>query len=330
MNWLLVGLLAVLLALIYLAVAPPRIRSLASRPQPAAGYAQALARLDVIRAREAAGHNPLCHTQLLTHGHQTGRVIAFIHGYTNCPMQFGRLAEQFHARGYNTLTVLMPHHGLADRLTDAHRRLTAEELAAYADEVVDIARGLGEHVTLLGLSGGGMVAAWAAQTRPDLDLAVVIAPNFGFKAVPRRLTRLAANLVLLAPDMMLWWNPFEREKGRLPHVYPRFTLHGLTQQWRLGFAARQQAERQAPAARSILVITNAHDLAVDNAAIARMVARWRAWGAGPVRTYEFPKELHLLHDLVDPGHAGQRVAVVYPRLLEMVAEPQLFAPASAA
>jgi hypothetical protein len=164
-----------------------------------------------------------------------------------------------------------------------------------------------------------MVAAWTAQVRSDVDLAVIIAPNFGFKAVPRRLTRLAANLALLAPDVVLWWNPFEREKGRLPHVYPRFTLHGLTQQWRLGFAARKRAEHQPPGARSILVITNAHDLAVDNAAIARMVARWRAWGAGPVRTYEFPVELRLLHDLIDPGHAGQRVDVVYPKLIELIA-----------
>ena len=255
---------------------------------------------------------------MLTHGDTTEHIIAFVHGYTNCPLQFARLAEQFHQRGYNTLTMLMPHHGLADRLTDAHRRLTAEELVAYTDEIVDIARGLGQHVTLLGLSGGGMVAAWAAQTRSDLDLAVIIAPNFGFKAVPRRLSRLAANLLRLAPDVVLWWNPFEREKGRLPHVYPRFTLHGLIQQWRLGFAARHQAEHQPPAAPSILVITNAHDLAVDNAAIARMVARWRAWGTSPVRTYEFPNELHLLHDIVDPGHAGQRVDVVYPKLLELV------------
>jgi alpha-beta hydrolase superfamily lysophospholipase len=317
MPWLIL-LLALLLTLAYLAAAPPRVRGLVSRPQPAASYAQALERVAALHEQEATGHNPLCHTQLLTHGQKTSRVIAFIHGYTNCPMQFARLAEAFYQRGYNTLTVLLPHHGLADRLTDEHRRLSAEELVAYADQVVDIARGLGEHVTLLGLSGGAVVAAWAAQTRADLDLGVVMAPNFGFKSVPRAATRLAANLVLLAPDVALWWNPLERENGRLAHVYPRFTLHGLTQQWRLGFAARRLAEHQPPAARAILVITNAHDVAVDNAAIARVVVRWRAWGADKVRTYEFPAELKLLHDMIDPGHAGQRVDAVYPKLMELI------------
>src|SRR5215510_7192778 len=149
MNWPLILLLALLLVLVFLAALPPRIGGLVSRPRPAATYAEALERLAARHGQEATGHNPLCQTQLLTHGRQTERAIAFIHGYTNCPLQFARLAEQFHQLGYNTLTVLMPHHGLADRLTDEHRRLTAEELAAYADEVVDIARGLGEHVTLL-------------------------------------------------------------------------------------------------------------------------------------------------------------------------------------
>jgi pimeloyl-ACP methyl ester carboxylesterase len=318
MSWLPLLAIALVLILAYLAAVPPRFSSLVSRPRPAADYAEARQRVEEIQGQEGAGYNPLCHTELLTHGQKTARAIAFIHGYTNCPRQFASLAQQFYGHGYNTLTVLMPHHGLSDRLTDAHRRLTAEELVVYVDNIVDIARGLGEHVTLLGLSGGGVVAAWAAQTRQDLDLAVIIAPNFGFKAVPRLLTRLAANLVMLAPDVALWWNPLERAAGRLPHVYPRFTLHGLVQQWRLGFAARSLALRQAPGARSILVISNAHDEAVDNAATARALARWRAWGTSEVRTYEFPAELKLLHDVVDPGHRGQRVDVVYPKLIELI------------
>src|SRR5579859_6039497 len=134
MPWFLLLLFALLLILAYLAFAPPRVSGLLSRPQPAASYDQALERVVALHAQEATGHNPLCHTQLLTHGQKTERVIAFIHGYTNCPMQFAPLAEAFYQRGYNTLTVLMPHHGLTDRLTDEHRRLTAEELVAYRSE----------------------------------------------------------------------------------------------------------------------------------------------------------------------------------------------------
>lgn len=312
-------LIALLLAaLAYLALAPPWLASLVSHPRPVAGYAQALERVAELNAQEATGINPLCHTQLLAHGQKSACAIAFIHGYTNCPHQFAPLAEQFYARGYDALIVRLPHHGLADRLTDEHRRLTAEELVAYVDQVVDIAAGLGERVTLVGLSGGGVAAAWAAQVRGDLDRAVIIAPNFGFKAVPRPLTTLAANLVLLLPDRVIWWDPLHKDEGRQPHVYPRFTLHGLAQQARLGFATHALARRAPPATRSILVITNAHDPSVDNVATARVVAQWRAQGASDVRTYEFSAELKLGHDLIDPGQPYQRVDVVYPKLMELI------------
>src|SRR5260221_8851883 len=77
MFWPLLVILLVVLMLAYLAVAPPRVSGLVSRPQPVASYARALERLAALHAQEAAGHNPLCHTQLLTHGQKTGRVIAF-------------------------------------------------------------------------------------------------------------------------------------------------------------------------------------------------------------------------------------------------------------
>jgi carboxylesterase len=57
---------------------------------------------------------------------------------------------------------------------------------AYTDEVVDIGRGLGEHLTLAGLSGGGVVTAWAAQTRADLDQAVVMSAALGFQGIRGR------------------------------------------------------------------------------------------------------------------------------------------------
>ena len=73
-----------------------------------------------LQAQEAAGDNPQCATQFLTHGKKTAHVIAFVHGYSNCPQMFMQLGQQFYALGYNVLIVPLPHHGLADRLTDVH------------------------------------------------------------------------------------------------------------------------------------------------------------------------------------------------------------------
>ena len=59
-----------------------------------------------------------------------------------------------------------------DRLTDEQSQLTADDLAAYADRVLDIAHGLGRQVVMAGISAGGVTTAWAAQYRSDLDVQV--------------------------------------------------------------------------------------------------------------------------------------------------------------
>jgi pimeloyl-ACP methyl ester carboxylesterase len=146
---------------------------------PAATYETALARLAELQARDDETINPLCSTQLLTHGRKTQQVIVLIHGITNCPQQFVEFAPQFYQQGYNVLIPRMPHNGLADRMTDDLKNLTAKNLRDASNAYVDIARGLGEHVTLLGLSAGGTMAAWVAQHRADVDEVVLIAPMLG-------------------------------------------------------------------------------------------------------------------------------------------------------
>ena len=57
--------------------------------------------------------------------------------------------------------------------SDELGRLTALELARAADEAVDVAHGLGTHVTVMGLSMGGVMAGFVAQGRPDVERAVL-------------------------------------------------------------------------------------------------------------------------------------------------------------
>jgi pimeloyl-ACP methyl ester carboxylesterase len=313
----------------FLANVPPNIGAIASHPNPVASYAEAVQRVIAIQAQEATGYNPLCKTQLLTHGQKTARAITFIHGYTNCPNQFLQLGQQFYDLGYNVLLVPMPHQGLADVMTTDLSKLTAEEMAAYADELVDISRGLGERVTMVGLSQGGVVAGWAAQNRSDLDQAVLLAPGFGLKLIPTPLTVLTANVALLLPEFYRWWGDLLKNdtSPQLPpdpkavQGYPRFSIHGLAQQLRLGFAVRALASHTAPAARSIIVVTNGNDLAVENTVTADLVATWRAHGAASVVTYEFPKSLGIDHDMIDPHRDDQEVALIYPKLIELINVP---------
>src|SRR5438034_4798432 len=125
---------------------------------PATDYETAMARFAQVQAQEEANEtlNPVCRSKLLTHGSKIERVIVLMHGMTNCPQQFVDLAPRFYKQGYNVLIPRMPHNGLADPDTDDLKYLKAAELRDCCNAMVDIAHGLGDHITFLGLSVGGL------------------------------------------------------------------------------------------------------------------------------------------------------------------------------
>src|SRR5258708_29500341 len=266
MGWpaiFLVFLLLLLLVAAFFALRPSGLARIHSHPRPSAGYEESVRRVAALQAEERDGYHPDCVTQLLTHGARAERAVVLVHGYTSCPQQFVPLGRLFFERGDNVLVARMPHHGRADRLTDEEGGLRATELRAFADEVVGIAAGLGQHVTMSGLSGGGVPTAWAAQRRDGIDQAMLIAPAFGFKQVPAAVTVPLMNVVLLLPDAFTWWEPELQDKSGQPYTYPRYSRHALAEILRLGFATLAHAGRHPPAARSIVVVTNANDDSVD-------------------------------------------------------------------
>jgi carboxylesterase len=263
--------------------------------------------------------NPVCRLKLMTHDRQVEQVIVMVHGYTTCPEQFHELSQRFYDLGYNVLLAPLPHHGLADRMTDEQAQLNAEELVTYADEMVDIAQGLGEQVIMLGISGGGVTTAWAAQYRSDIDLAVIISPAFGYQQIPTPLTVPAGNLYLALPNSFRWWDPPRQADIGPAYAYPRYSTRALAELLRLGFAVQVAAKREPPAASSILVVTNANDTAVNNVLTAAVVKDWREHEAR-LATYEFEAESRLGHDLVDPTLQDARIDIVYPRLIDLIAQ----------
>jgi carboxylesterase len=313
--WVVTGFLVLFLLIVLL---PIDIHKLTSHPRPSSSYDQAFQRIEAIRASASAGLNPACLLQFMTHGQKVERAIVFAHGYTSCPRQFQALGEVFFALGYNVLIAPLPHHGLADRMTTEHKRLTANELAAYADTVVDIAQGHGERVILAGISGGGMVTAWAAQYRSDLDLAVLIAPAFGFGPIPTPLTEPAMKLFRWLPNFYKWWDPKLKEAVGPAYAYPRIATRALVHILLLGYAVRVAARRDPPSARAILVVTNGNDFDVNNALTSQVVDLWRGRGAKNLRTFEFDASLGLGHDLIDPSQPDQRTDIVYPKLVELI------------
>jgi len=319
--WLAVLLLvvAVLVILVAWAINPQNIQDLGSHPNPVSGYAEAVQRIQALKDSEVAAVMPVCQTQFMTHGQKVDRAIILVHGYTSCPEAFRALGERFYALGYNVLIVPQPRSGLSNRLNDDQSQLTAEEVAQYADAVVDIGQGLGTKVTMLGTSGGGVTTAWAAQFRPDLDLAVVVSPAFGYNAIPTPLTAAVMNYYSLVPNEYTWWDATLKADRGPDYTYPRYSSRALVQWLRLGFAVQASAQQTKPAAHALLVITNGWDTSVNNALTKQVVGYWQSHGAN-LRTYEFDASLRLEHELIDPAKDPKNTEIVQPKIVELVTQ----------
>ncbi len=294
--------------------------SLASRPNPAADYSDALNRVKTIQQGEGPELNPVARTILLTHGYRTEHSVVFFHGLTNSPQQFRQLAELIYDLGYNVFVPRLPQHGMADRRVENLTSLKAEELRGCADESVDIACGLGKKVYVAGLSAGGTMAAWIAQNRTDVARVLLIAPALGL--VRRESTRgqkLLALLLPLLPDIRTDW--FSPDPNAPPHAYPGFSSRALGQLLRISLATFSGALQSAPKVQDIALVTSKSDDAVNDAITWQLISLWRARGLPKFTVVDFPKEMKIQHDMIDPAQNGQQTAIVYPILIGLLNAP---------
>ena len=312
---------AVIAALLVLGTAwllrPLSLDDLVSSPNPAHSYDEAMERWARTQAKEAA--LPLHEggrTIVLTHGYQTDRVFVLLHGLTNAPRQFRQLGEALFATGANVVIPRLAHHGLADRMTDAHAALSAQDLIDYAQYGVDLAQGLGRKVTVVGLSVSGTSAAWLAQNRDDIDEAFLLAPLFAPAVVPDPVTPAITAALNRLPNKMVWWDPRVRENlPGPPYNYPRFPTRALGEALRLGMQTAQ-AERTLRVNRLGVILTE-NDVAVNNARTKRLVEQWRASSPDTeIFLHEFPTSENIPHDFIDPLQPDARTDKVNALLVE--------------
>jgi pimeloyl-ACP methyl ester carboxylesterase len=257
-----------------------------------------------------------CNTTVLTHGHKVEQVIILVHGLTSCPLQFVEFGTLLFEQGYNVLIPRLTYNGYANRETTDLQYLTVNQMHDNSAIMVDIAHGLGEHITYAGISAGGTMAAWVAQYCPNVDRAILIAPAF---TIDRRLNATASRLVMyllyLLPNIMT--QSFRRTHGS-KFGYPGFASRALATMMRLGFLVYDAALRTKPAVQSILTITNAADPSMNNAIIRNLLTRWKKHGLRYCEQYEFEASHNLPHDIIGVQQPKQNVAYVYPILLDLI------------
>jgi pimeloyl-ACP methyl ester carboxylesterase len=222
------------------------------------------------------------------------------------------------ALGYNVYVPRLPGHGEADQMTYALAPLTSEDYVATAEQAIEIGRGLGGHVVVMGLSAGGALTMWSGQNRADVQHTIAMAPFLGPNVVPAWASRAATNLLLLLPNMMLTWNPLEPlGPPDMDYAYPRVPTRALAQFMRIGEVLADSARTTPPAAQGLGVMVNEADYAVNNALARNIVELWRTQGHG-VDLKVLPVSMRLLHELIDPRQVDANTGLVHKLLLEML------------
>lgn len=312
------GLLAITFFIaLFLSLKPIKIDTLNSHSNPSNNYQESIKRIQEQQNNSPKNVAPTGHSIVKVHGHMVKNVIVFFHGFTSSPRQFENLGKKFFNLGYNVYIPRMPHHGLNDQMNSLNQ-LTAEELVKTGDEAVDIANGLGEKVTIVGLSMGGAIAGWLAQFRLDVDKTVIIAPTFGTARIPNFFFKHTVNYFLTAPNHFIWWDSKQKSNLQRPTgTYQGFPSRTLGEVRRLGWGMQQFSKKIKPTAKSILMITNANDDAVSKEGIDNIVKNWER-NNYPVQNFEFSKNLNLGHDLIDPGQPNQNIFIVYPKIIELI------------
>lgn len=261
--------------------------------------------------------NPLCHTRLYTHGQRVARSLVLLHGFTNCPQQFDVLGRRFFERGWNVLIPRYPRHGYTDRMNTSIEELRAAHLKAVANRAAEVGAGLGERLTVAGLSLGGILAGLLAQQRDGVDRAVLIAPMLGLKRIPGPMLTAMGAAAKRLPNFYVWWRNDEKERLGPSYGYPRFPTHAYAALFECGRELVRSAGAAAPRARSIAVVTNEAEPRLDNRFTYGLVEAWRLRGAN-LETFEFSAADGLPHDLIDPGNSEQKTGYVYPLVSKLI------------
>lgn len=288
---------------------------------PATSYQEALTKLTELENQDNNEINPICKTKSLLHGQQTEKVIILYHGFTNCPAQFSLLSQTLYDQGYSVLIPRIKYHGYSNRLTEDLGNLTAQDLTDETNQTIDIASGLGKQVTVFGLSGGGIMAAFGVYYRAEVQSIFLAAPLFLPKQINPKLANLFFNVIDIVPNYFSWWDGTAKENISGPkYAYPRFSTKGLLGFEQLAFKLKNEVVKTEAknTKKSIVLLVTQNDRAVNNDFVLEAVSDLSKKLEATFTSYQFPKDQNIIHDFVDPNQTEAKIDVTYPKILELL------------
>lgn len=102
------------------------------------------------------------------------KVAVLVHGLSDSPFFLREIARIVHDQGYTVLVPLLPGHGLREADDDMEDWALAERWQAHIDDVMAIARSMGDSVIAGGFSTGGALVVQQALDEPESLDAVML------------------------------------------------------------------------------------------------------------------------------------------------------------
>jgi esterase/lipase len=292
---------------------PPEGREVSHPIAPAPDYADVATR---VARRQASDDSVVAsggRSILLTHGRRTPHAYVLLHGFTNSPTQFQGVGERLFAiTGDNVYIPRLPRHAEREAPVRALSRVRADELTMFADSIVDVARGLGDSVIVVGMSAGGAIAAWIAQWRGDVQRAVLIAPALGAGLLSDDHGRELVDIASILPNITRTTKPDTTR----PDMVQGTTSRGLSEVLGLGHRVRDQAVQFRPRVKDIVFLLNARDNTVSEKASLDLAQQWFDHAAS-VAVYKLPASAKLPHNVMEANRRGGNTEMVYPIVMAL-------------
>jgi pimeloyl-ACP methyl ester carboxylesterase len=280
-------------------------------------FTQALEEIAKIREQEinSPDINPVSLTTAITHPQPMAKVAVLYHGFTNSPKQFEQLGQQLFEQGYNVYIPRLKYNGHKSRTSRAMKHLTVQDLIDYVDDSIQIAQALGDQVIVMGLSGGGTMALWAGL-KYNLKQVVSIAPFIDPMYYPKRLRRLIVQLIRILPNFFLWWESDVKEKiDSPPYAYAWFSTKAIGRFLQVAISLENELHKNNPKTKNFTLVLNQVDTAANPQRLSSFIHKLQEAQAD-VDEVIFKAEEKIHHDMIDPNQQGQKVNLVYPRIIQ--------------
>lgn len=280
-------------------------------------FEEALEKISAIQQTEYQNEkiNFVAKTIGLAHAEKTPKVILFYHGYTNCPKQFEELGKQIFNLGYNVYIPRLKYHGYRTKRSKEMKRLTVKDLSEYIGDSLQIAHALGDEVIVAGISGGATLCLQAGLDH-NLKKVIAIAPLIDPDLYPKKLRSFIIILIQLLPNMFIWWDKKLKTTLPSPHyTYSWFSTKAVGRFLQIASTIGNSLPSNSIKTKDFTFLLSEADKVAPPQRLKSFITKFEK-SQCTVNKIVFLRSENIIHDMIDPNQEGQKVSVVYPRLIE--------------